>query len=1074
MLTTIIRAFIDSKLTPLLVLTAFLLGVFAVGQLSREEEPQIVVPMMDVFVEMPGVSSKEVEERITIPLEKLIASIPGVEHVYSTSTPGRSMVTVIFYLSDDEPAATVKLYNKLYAHLDALPPGASQPLVKSRSIDDVPIVTLTLWSAAVEHVELRRLARQLEHELRDIPDVAETLVIGGPRRVLNISLLADRLAARHVDPTGVVSALQGANRELTVGAMAHDNTEYRVTVGGFLRDSTEVGQLVVGAHDGRPVYLREVATVADGPEEPDDYVLFATGPAASSDEQLLRGQFAPAVMIALAKRRGTNAVAVAERILSKVTALSPILIPADVHLIVSRNYGETAQDKFTELLEHLVIAIVSVTLLIALFLGGRAAAVVFIAIPATLALTLFFYYCYGYTLNRVSFFGLILSIGILVDDPIVNVENIVRHLHLPENRRRPLLEVMLGAVTEVGSPLILATLAVIFAVIPLAWVGGLTGAYTRPMSVGAAVAMAFSMLIAFVVTPWAAYWLFRRDTHAGATAHREGWSIALYRRGMGTLLRQPWYRWLFLGMIVLLLIGAIALLLSRAVLFKLLPFDDKSEFKVIINMPEGTALEETARVTTAVGDYLGTVPEVMNFRLCIGTASPFDFNGLVRRYFLRRGANVADIDVNLLPKREREQQGHTIVKRLRPDIQRIAAQYGAQVTLAEPPPGPPVQQTLVAEVYGPDMGQQIATAAKVHSLFHQTAGISDIDWSVEAPQPTYTFAVDKVKASLHGIATERIVQTIQIALGGISPGLFHLPLEKEEVPFRVHLPRAQRSRVADVMNLKILNAQGTLVPLAELAQVQEHAEPPFLYRKDLKRVVYVTGDTVGREESPIYPVIDLTDSLRSLVDDVYFIRPPFLTEQVAVKWDGEWQVTYEFLHDVGLAFLVVLILIYTLVVAWFQSFVTPLVILSPIPLSLIGILPAHWLLGASFSGTSVIGFIAGAGVVVRNSIILVDFIELRQRQGMPLVEAVVDAGAVRFRPMLLTASAVVVGTAVILHDPIFQGLAISMMAGEVASTFLSRLAVPVLYYMSKRRNEEPVIAVAPFAGTSEERIKMMH
>lgn len=1074
MLATIIRIFIDSKLTPLLVLTSFLLGAFAIGQLSREEEPQIVVPMMDVFVEMPGVSSKEIEERVTIPLEKLIASIPGVEHVYSTSMPGRSMATVIFYLGEDRTTATVKLYNQLYAHLDALPPGASQPIVKSRSIDDVPIVTLTLWSTTVEHVQLRRLAVQLEHELRDIPDVAETLVIGGPRRVLNVSLLADRLAARHLDPMSVTGALQAANRELTVGAMAHNNTEHRVTVGGFLQDSTEVGQLVVGTHEGRPVYLREVATIVDGPEEPKDYVLFGTGLGTSTETQLPKGHLAPAVMLALAKQTGANAVTVAERILSKVEALSPMLIPADVHVSVSRNYGETAQDKFTELLEHLLLAVVSVTLLIALFLGRRAAVVVFIAIPATLALTLFFYYCYGFTLNRVSLFGLILSIGILVDDPIVDIENIVRHLHLPENRRRPLLEVMVGAVTEVGSPLILATLAVIFAVVPLAFVGGMAGAYARPMSIGAAVSMALSMLIAFIVTPWAAYWMFGRDSQVEMAEHHEGRSVALYRRVMRTLLGKLWCRWLFLGMIVLLLLGALEVLHSRAVLFKLLPFDDKSEFKVVINMPEGTSLEETARVTTAISDYLGTVPEVMNFRLCVGTASPFDFNGLVRRYFLRRGANVADIDVNLLPKGERQQQGHPIVKRIRPDIQRIASQYGAQVTLAEPPPGPPVQQTLVAEIYGPDMVQQIAAATKVYLLFKRTEGISDIDWSVEAPQPTHAFVVDKKKVALHGIATERIVQTVQIALGEAPAGLFHLPLEKEEVPFRVYLPRAERSRVADVTSLHLLSAQGTLVPLAELVQVHERTEPPFLYRKDLKRVVYVTGDTVGREESPIYPVIDLTDSLLSLVSEVSLIQPPFLTEQVAIKWDGEWQVTYEFLHDVGLAFLAVLVLIYILVVAWFQSFVTPLVILSPIPMSLIGILPAHWLLGASFSGTSVIGFIAGAGVVVRNSIILVDFIELRRRQGLPLLDAVIDAGAVRFRPMLLTASAVVVGTAVILYDPIFQGLAVSMMAGEVASTFLSRLAVPVLYYMSKRRSEEPVVTVTPFVDAVEKRAEVVH
>lgn len=827
----------------------------------------------------------------------------------------------------------------------------------------------------------------------------------------------------------------------------------------------------MGTWDAHPVSLWQVADVHDGPSEAQDYVLFAPGSAAAHKGITASRQPYPAVTLAIAKRQGTNAVVVAEQVLEKVQALRGSLLPAEVEVTVTRNYGETAQEKSTELLEHLLIAIVSVTVLIALFLGWRAALVVLIAVPATLALTLFIYYLYGYTLNRVTLFALIFSIGILVDDPIVDVENIVRHYRLPGNRGRALLEVTIEAVNEVRSPLILATLAVIGAILPMAFVRGLMGPYMRPIPVGAATAMFFSMAVAFIITPWAAYRLLRGEATPDARSHedgeREGWSTRLYRRLMTALLRSRWKQGVFLLGVVGLLLMSVFLLYTRAVRVKMLPFDNKSEMQVIVDMPEGSTLEETARVTRALGDYLQTVPEVTDTQWYIGTAGPYNFNGLVRHYFLRRGPHVADIQVNLLGKGARQTQSHDIAKRLRPHLQAIAQAYGAQLKIAEIPPGPPVLQTLVAEVYGPEYAQQITLAQQLRTLFTNTPGIVDVDWYVEAPQPGYHLRFNHAKAALHGITAAHVVSPITTALDGTHVGLLHLPHEKEDVRVVVQLPRAERAQISALLALHVRTPQGILVPLAELVQVSDTSEPPFIYRKNLKRVVYVTGDVAGAEESPLYAILRLNQALENWQTPQgrplprYNASQPFLTEDLSVKWDGEWQITYEVFRDLGLAFAAVLVLIYVLVVAWFQSFLTPLVILAPIPLSLIGILPAHSLMGAFFTATSMIGFIAGAGIVVRNAIILVDFVQLRQAHGMPLLDALVDAGAIRFRPMLLTASAVVVGSVVILFDPIFQGLALSLIAGEVASTFLSRLTIPILYYLSQGGGKDAPLPAVP-------------
>ena len=1034
----IVRFFIDSKLTPLIVVAAVLLGVGAVVLLPREEEPQIVVPMIDVFVRAPGMSSKEVEERVTRPMEKLLWEIPGVEYIYSTSSPGMSMAIVRFYVGQNEEEAIVRLNQKMFANFDLIPPGVSPPLIKPRRIDDVPILALTLHSARYDHFTLRRIAAQLVDAIKQVKDVSATTLIGGLRRQVRVQLDAAKLSAHHIDPVRLVAVLRDANQQLAAGSFSQENREILIETGGFLKDADDVAAVVVGVHDGKPVYLRDVSRIVDGPEEPSQYVLFGTREATEE----------PAVTIAIAKRKGTNAIRVADRVLAKVDSLKGVVVPSDVTITTTRHYGRTAEEKSNELLFHMAIAVVGVTLLIALVLGWRESAVVGVAIPVTLALTLATFYFLGYTLNRITLFALIFSIGILVDDPIVDVENIVRHFRLPKNKGRPLLDVTVEAVNEVRSPLILATLTVIAAILPMAFVSGLMGPYMRPIPIGSSAAMMFSMFVAFVVTPWAAYRMLRQraaagDLHEGET---EDWTTRLYRRVMGPLIHHPKWQTMFLISLVLLLLGACSLFLLKAVKVKMLPFDNKSEFQIIVDMDEGTTLEQTARVAREIAAAVRGEPEVTDYQVYVGTAAPYNFNGLVRHYFLRRGPNVADIQVNLVGKHERHAQSHDIAKRVRPEVQAIAAKYGARVKIAEVPPGPPVLQTLVAEVYGPDYQQQINTARKVLAIFKSTSGVVDADWYMEADQPKLVFHIDHEKAALHGVSAEEIARALGIAEGGLEAGLLHQPQEKEDVAIEVRLPVAQRSHLNDLLAMQVGG-----VSLGELVKVEETVADKSIYHKNLMPVVYVTADVAGAEESPVYGILKLNKKLGPLGLEILSTHQPFSTERPSMKWDGEWHITYEVFRDLGAAFAVVLVLIYVLVVGWFRSFKTPFIIMAAIPFSLVGILPAHWAMGAFFTATSMIGFIAGAGIVVRNSIILVDFIELRVREGMPLAEAVIDAGAVRFRPMMLTAAAVVVGGSVILFDPIFQGLAISLMAGEIASLLLSRMAVPVIYHLAMRK-----------------------
>ncbi|NOS72380.1 MAG: efflux RND transporter permease subunit [Verrucomicrobia bacterium] len=1150
------RTFINSKLTPLIVIASILLGAFAVVMLPREEEPQIKVPMVDVMVAMPGFSAKEVEERATRPMEKLLWEIPGVEYIYSTSRPGESLVIVRFKVGEDMERSIVKLNQKLQQNFDRIPHGVSAPLVKAKSIDDVPILALTFHSARYDHLTLRRLVAQVDDAVKQVSLVAETTIIGGAHRQVRVLLDPAKLASRNLSPAGLIPMLQQANKQFAAGGLTSENKEVVIETGAFLQSAEDVGNVVVGVFGGKPVYLREVAEIEDGAEEPNQYVLFGSGAAGlssvspsprpspsgrggiassqsakpnapdfSSDGEpvsLSPGERAgvrasvgaeePAVTLSIAKRPGANAIAVAHEVLRKVESLKGREIPSDVSVSITRHYGETAAEKSNELLLHMGIAVIGVMVLIWLTLGWRESGIVGVAIPATLALTLLVFYLYGFTLNRITLFALIFSIGILVDDAIVVVENIVRHFHLPQNKGRNWSTIAVEAVGEVGNPTILATFAVIAAVLPMAFVGGLMGPYMRPIPIGSSAAMFWSMLIAFIVTPWASIRILRwgkkytRLTEGTPSAaaghvhlhseHPEDFFTKLYRRFMGPMIAQAKWRWIFLASIVGMLLAAMALVGIGWVKVKMLPFDNKSEFQIILNMPEGSALERTAQAAREIAAAVRTEPEVTDYQIYAGVSSPFNFNGLVRHYFMRRGANVADIQVNLVPKGERKAQSHDIAKRVRPRVAEIAKKFGARVAVAEVPPGPPVLQTLVAEIYGPTEEARHALARKTIEIFKSTPGVVDTDWYIEDDQPKTRFVIDKGKAALHGISAETISQTLAIAVGGQSVDLLHVPREKEDVNIVLELPRSSRTTPEELLALRVRSGDanalpepgsttGTspLIPLRELVTVERTVADKSIYHKNLMPVTYVIGDVAGEIESPVYAIQKMNKALKKLdagefggapasgtarnaneskhaVPEagapaeikIYNATQPFTDHVPAIKWDGEWHITIEVFRDLGTTFAACLVLIYVLMVGWFRSFLTPMIVMMAIPFSLVGIMPAHGAMGAFFTATSMIGFMAGAGIVVRNSIILVDFIEQRLREGMPLAEAVVDAGAVRFRPMLLTAMAVVVGASVILADPIFQGLAISLMAGEVASLLISRMAVPVLYFMAYSRS----------------------
>jgi multidrug efflux pump subunit AcrB len=1048
----IAEAFIGSKLTPLIVLASLLLGLFALLVTPREEEPQIVVPMIDVIVTYPGATAKEVEERVTRPMEKLLWEIRGVEYIYSIVKPGFNLTIVRFYVGEDMEDSLVNLYNKLMSNYDKIPPGVSKPMVKPKSIDDVPILTLTLWSENDNYTgyELRAMANALCDEIKKDQNVSEFTVIGGQRRQVRVTLDPHRLRAYNTSILQVAQVLERTNFNLPSGAAQSNNKEFVVETGAFIRDAEDLKRVVVNVYEGRPVYLSNVATIIDGPEEPANYVFMGLGPSAEKKDirpSLKGGQF-EAVTIAIAKKKGANASVVANEAIKKAEALRGSLIPRDVNLTITRNYGDTAKEKSDELLEHMLIATVSVIILIALALGWRESVVVAVAVPVTLALTLLINYLYGYTLNRVTLFALIFSIGILVDDAIVVVENIHRHFKL----RKVGTDTAVEAVDEVGNPTILATFTVIAALLPMAFVSGLMGPYMRPIPVGASAAMIFSLLVAFIVSPWLGYIVLKNVTHSH-NGHEEGKVMkAFYHKVMAPLIEGRLKRFVVFACVGFVLMLAMILVPLKKVTVKMLPFDNKSEFQAIIDMPEGSSLEETTALTRQMGEYLKTVSEVSDYQIYAGTAAPFNFNGLVRHYFMRSGSNVADIQVNLVSKGERKEQSHDIAKRVRPALKAIADPYGARIKIAEIPPGPPVLSTLVAEVYGPDRARQREIASEIKKVFEGTDGVVDVDWYVDDDQRKLVFEVDREKAALHGLTPEAVSQAMRIALSGMGVGLVHVEDSKEPVEIFLRMPLHLRTDPQALKAISIPTSRGTSVNLGELVKVRDAIEEQTLYRKNMKQVTYVIGDVAGTEESPVYAILKMKDAINRLkIKEGYEIKQynsvqPWLEDRYAMKWDGEWHITIEVFRDLGIAFAAVLVLIYVLVVAWFRNFVTPLIIMAPIPLTLVGILPGHWLFGAFFTATSMIGFIALSGIIVRNSILLVDFIEMEWRNTGDLKNAIIMAGAVRFRPIVLTAAAVVVGSFVMLFDPIFQGLAIAMMFGAVAATGLTLVAVPLLYY----------------------------
>jgi multidrug efflux pump subunit AcrB len=1043
------KSFLGSKLTPLVIVASLAVGLLGILATPREEEPQISVPMIDVMSALPGLSPKEAENLLARPIERRMLEIPGVDHVYSVAGEGYALVTVRFKVGEDQERSVTKVQAKLAAAAADAPPGALPPLVKPHSIDDVPVLALTLHSAVYDANTLRQLAVHLEDEIRTVPDVATTFVIGGQPKEFRVALDAGRLAASGVTPGEVAIALKGANARLAAGELASADQVYRIDVGAPLSSPAEVGSVVVGLRGGAPVYLRNVADVTDGFGETESYVSHEgrTGPAEG------------AVTIAVAKRKGANATAVTHAVMERVDAAAGRLLPRDVRLEVTRDYGETAGEKARELILHLLIATVSVTVLIWLFLGWREAAVVLVAVPVTLALTLFAYYALGYTLNRITLFALIFSIGILVDDAIVVVENIYRHLKMGD---RPPDVAAVEAVDEVGNPTILATFTVIAAILPMAFVSGMMGPYMRPIPIGASVAMLASLAVAFIVTPYLAYRLLKGHVHAVAQPHdraheeEEASRFArLYARVMTPLMDRPRTRFAFYGGVVALLLVSMALVFVQAVKVKMLPFDNKSEFQVVLDLPEGTTLETSNALGQEIAGYLRGVPEVKSTEVYAGTAAPFNFNGLVRHYFLRSGANVADVQVNLVGKSDRSRQSHAIAVAVRPGIDSIARRYDASAKVAEIPPGPPVLSTLVAEVYAPTDSARLEAALQVKHVFETTPGVVDVDWTVEAPQQKRTLLVDRARAAEAGASVEQITQTLYLALSGVDEGTVASPTAREGAAIVPRLPLDERSSVDALLALPIATATGPQ-PLARFVTVVPGTIESTRVRKDLRPAIYVTGDVAGAIESPVYAILAMNKKLDAIrVDGAQIgrynaVQPPSLTE-TAIKWDGEWQVTIEVFRDLGLAFAIVLVLIYVLVVGWFQSFTIPLVIMAPIPLTLIGILPGHAISGAFFTATSMIGMIALAGIIVRNSILLVDFIQLAEARGRALRDAVLEAGAVRFRPIALTAAAVVVGGLVMVLDPIFQGLAVALMSGAVVATLLTMIVVPILYWELRRR-----------------------
>ncbi len=1057
----IAKVFIDSKLTVLLMIVFMVVGVYSSFLIPREEEPQIDVAMADIFVGYPGASPEAVEATVVKPLEKLLSNIKGVEYVYATAMEEKAMVIVQFYVGEDIERSYVKLYNEINKHMDLMPTGVTMPLVKTRAIDDVPMLGITLWSDQMNDYQLKQLAQEVNTEIKKITDVSGTKLIGGRNRQLRVVLDPQKLTAAGLDFNTVAQLLKANHAQLNTGGFNAQDQYFTIQTGHFLSSAAEVSNIVVGVNGQTPIYLKQLASIEDGPDQATDYVHMGYGAASAEDQKNYPSEY-PAVTLSIAKRKGADAMKISAQILDKIDHLKADLIPNEVKVTVSRNYGETASQKVSELLMHLIGAILAVTLVVMLSMGWRGGLVVFLSVPITFALTLLSYYMMDYTLNRITLFALVFVTGIVVDDSIIIAENMHRHFKM---KRLPFKQAALYAINEVGNPTILATFTVIASVLPMAFVSGLMGPYMSPMPIGASIAMILSLFVALTITPYLGY-LFLKEKEVSAAAIKkeknleDSWIYKVYNKFERPLLENKKTRVLFLGGTSLLLLASMGLFFTKSVAVKMLPFDNKNEFQVLIDMPEGTSLERTAAVAQEVTQYLRTRPEVVHYQSYVGTTAPITFNGLVRHYDLRSGGNVADIQVNLVDKHDRTAQSHEIASLLRPDIQALGKKYHANIKMVEVPPGPPVLSTIVAEVYGPDYDTQIAIAKQLAGLLNETADVVDVDAMAEATHHTFHLKIDNEKALKLGLSSPQIIQTLHLALSESAIGNLYSPSSAAAVPMVLELENADRNSIKSITGLKVKNKMGQLVAIEDLVTVERVIAKQPIYRKNQKRVSYVLADMAGALESPVYAILGMDKTLAKIdlpagytLNELY-ANSPTNEDHYTVKWDGEWQITLEVFRDLGLAFLGVIVIIYMLIVGWFQNFKAPIVMMVAIPLSMVGIILGHWMLDAFFTATSFIGMIALAGIMVRNSVLLIDFINIRLEEGAPFKEAVIEAGAVRTTPILLTAGTVVIGAFVILFDPIFQGLAISLMGGTIASTVLTLLVVPLVYYLIEKKNHK--------------------
>lgn len=1055
----IAQKFLRSEMTPLLALVGILLGIFAVLVTPREEEPQIDVTFANVFIPYPGATAVEVENLVSTPAEQVLSEIKGVEHIYSVSRPGMSVLTVQFEVGEDRTQSIVNLYNQVYSNDDWLPPGlgVGRAIIKPKGIDDVPIVSLTLWTQDETRAgyELQQVANTIEAELKRVPGTRDIYTIGGPEQVVHILLDPQRMAGYGIGFDDLRGALLAANATRDAGELVSDNREIEIQAGSFLTSPAQVEALIIGLHNGVPVYLNDVADVRVGPDQTEQFVWFGTG---AAFVQSVKGEF-PAVTIAIAKQAGTNAATIADQVIARVDQLRGVFIPDGIEVTVTRNYGATATDKAMTLIKKLIFATSAVVLLVFFALGKREAFIVGAAVVVTLMFTLFASWAWGFTLNRVSLFALIFSIGILVDDAIVVVENIHRR---QQQGGEGLLEVIPKAVDEVGGPTILATFTVIAALLPMAFVSGLMGPYMSPIPINASMGMFISLAVAFIITPWLTYKVFskQKEKPAHAESETDDKLYGLFKRGVGPFLMGDsgrGRRWGLFGGIMLLILMAVSLTMFKLVILKMLPFDNKSEFQVIVDMPEGSSVEQTNRVLQELAQHIASVPEVTDYQLYAGTAAPINFNGLVRQYYLRSGANVGDIQVNLQHRSERDRKSHEIALSVREPLQLIGQRFDANVKIVEVPPGPPVQAPLVAEVYGLDYLGQIDVAKQVRNIFEQTDEVVDVDDSVEHRAPRLIVEVDRQKAALLGVAQQTVVAALTAAIAGEDVGYLHGTTDKYPMPLRIELPVAEKADANALLDLEVRSQSGELVRLSEIVKLVQSEREYTIYHKDLLPVVFVTADVAGKTDSPLYGMFNIFGSLGDTkvhgdnVLDQTLLSQPENPYRYSLKWDGEWQITYETFRDMGIAYGVGMILIYLLVVAQFRSYLVPLIIMAPIPLTIIGVMPGHALLGASYTATSMIGMIALAGIIVRNSILLVDFINQSVANGVPFEEAVIRAGAVRAKPIVLTGLAAMIGAFFILDDPIFNGLAISLIFGIFVSTLLTLVVIPVMYYAFMRK-----------------------